>query len=134
MRLDGTDQIEVQDFSDWLLRIGEWTERTFADPSTGLPDLILLPNSIGVKINRIGTDKICVSEFEVKFLIYNTTPILLNFCIYLYMAEKLVKCLIFVDNIPSKTIKLRKNPYIYLFFLKYNSMIKYFRHIELNIY
>ena len=34
----GKDQIEAQWFSDWLLRIGEGTEKTYTDPTTGLSD------------------------------------------------------------------------------------------------
>ena len=51
--LDGTDQIEVQDFSDWFIRIGERSEKTFTDPSTGLSDLIKLPNSICEKLTEL---------------------------------------------------------------------------------
>ena len=47
------------------------------------------------------------------------------------MAGKLVLCLIFADNLPSTTIKFRKNLNTY-FYLKSNWMIKYLRHIELE--
>ena len=47
------------------------------------------------------------------------------------MTGKLVLRLIFGGNLPSKTIKFRKI-LIYLFFSKKNSMIKYFKYIELE--
>ncbi len=59
--ITGSDQIEANEFNDYLLRIGEGREQTYSDPKTGFNDLIKLPASIA-------------SQMAMKELILKTFP------------------------------------------------------------
>lgn len=52
LSLSGLDQSKAQEFSDFLIRIGEGTEKTYQDEISGFNDLIKLPESIAQKMTE----------------------------------------------------------------------------------
>ena len=52
LSLSGLDQTKAQEFSDFLIRIGEGTEKTYQDEISGFNDLMKLPESIAQKMTE----------------------------------------------------------------------------------